>query len=406
MTHDVFISYSSLDKPAADAVCARLETDGVRSWIAPRDILPGSDWSEAIIDGIEGSRLMLLVFSSNSNQSQQVKREVERAVNKGLVIVPVRIQDVLPARNLEYFLSTPHWLDAMTPPFEQHLGYLSETVQFILSQPGDGAVPSPPHPVALPAARPAGVPRAALALALAAVAIGAVFGVRALLDGGDDQPGGGQGAPDSASIDPKFAGSWSLVTTPAEGPDQWTVSFRQDRTYSGEIVFEEKGTILSFDNQSPLPEPIGRPASRGTAQPFLTPDGGPGGLRGAAYTVNGKKVNASSILPIDFVAFAALGNPGNVGGLLSVTFDIVSDTEWKAEVTAGKVKWSVTFTAAGTKYTFRATHAESGTYEANSGKTRTVSSEGNVIDGTYSFQPDGSLVIKNDTGSGVWKKTE
>ncbi len=37
MAHDVFISHSSKNKPAADAVCHALEGDGVRCWIAPRD---------------------------------------------------------------------------------------------------------------------------------------------------------------------------------------------------------------------------------------------------------------------------------------------------------------------------------------------------------------------------------
>ena len=30
MAHDVFISYSKKDKAVADAICARLEQDGVR----------------------------------------------------------------------------------------------------------------------------------------------------------------------------------------------------------------------------------------------------------------------------------------------------------------------------------------------------------------------------------------
>jgi hypothetical protein len=70
---------------------------------------------------------MVLVFSQNANASPQIIREVERAVSKGLTIMPLRIEDVLPARNLEYFLGTPHWLDAISPPLEEHLEYLAET---------------------------------------------------------------------------------------------------------------------------------------------------------------------------------------------------------------------------------------------------------------------------------------
>src|SRR3954453_22374510 len=133
MAHDVFISYSSKDKPTADAVCATLEGRGIRCWIAPRDILPGMDWGESIIDAIEQSRVMILIFSGHANESPQIKREVERAVNKNVTVVPFRIENVPMSKSLEYFVSTPHWLDAMSPPFEHHLGQLADTLQRLLA---------------------------------------------------------------------------------------------------------------------------------------------------------------------------------------------------------------------------------------------------------------------------------
>ncbi len=89
MSHDVFISHSSKDKAIADAVCATLEAKGTRCWIAPRDILPGIDYGEAIIDAITQCRLMILVLSANANQSRQIIREVERAVNKDVTVIPL-----------------------------------------------------------------------------------------------------------------------------------------------------------------------------------------------------------------------------------------------------------------------------------------------------------------------------
>lgn len=106
MEYDVFVSYSHPDKAAADAACATLEQAGIRCWIAPRDIVPGTDWSESIINAIAGAKLMVLIFSQNANVSPQIKREVERAVNKGLPIIPVRIEDAVPSKALEYFIST------------------------------------------------------------------------------------------------------------------------------------------------------------------------------------------------------------------------------------------------------------------------------------------------------------
>jgi hypothetical protein len=135
MSHDVFICYSARDKTIATAICAVLEAEGVRCWMAPRDILPGADWGESIIDAINEAKAMVLVFSSNANDAQQqIKREVERAVNKGIAVIPFRIENVMPTKALEYFLSTPHWLDAFTPPLDGHVRQLADSIKRLLGK--------------------------------------------------------------------------------------------------------------------------------------------------------------------------------------------------------------------------------------------------------------------------------
>jgi hypothetical protein len=134
MAHDVFVSYASGDKAVADAVCATLEAHGVRCWIAPRDVLPGIHYGEAIIDAIHESRIMVLVFSSKANMSGHIPKEIERAVSQGITIMPMRIEDVVPAKSLDYFIGSVHWLDALTPPLEVHLQRLAANVQTLLSR--------------------------------------------------------------------------------------------------------------------------------------------------------------------------------------------------------------------------------------------------------------------------------
>jgi hypothetical protein len=137
MAHDVFLSYSSKDKPIVDSVCGTLEGKRIRCWVAPRDVLPGLPYAEAIVEAIESSRLMVLIFSASANNSPQVMREVERAVSKGIPIIPLRIEQVPPSKSLEYFISAPQWLDALTPPLEKHLQSLAETVQLLLVRQGE-----------------------------------------------------------------------------------------------------------------------------------------------------------------------------------------------------------------------------------------------------------------------------
>src|SRR5271168_5127986 len=141
VSFDAFISYASKDKIVADAVCARLEAAGIRCWIAPRDIVAGTSYGEAIIDAIHGAKVMVLVFSSSANASGHIPKEVERAVSSGVAILPFRIEDVAPGKSLDYFIGSVHWLDAMTPPMEKHLDNLAATVHKLIPAKGSELTP-------------------------------------------------------------------------------------------------------------------------------------------------------------------------------------------------------------------------------------------------------------------------
>jgi formylglycine-generating enzyme required for sulfatase activity len=134
MPHDVFISHSSKDKTIADAACACLESRGIRCWVAPRDIMPGADWSASIIDGISGAKAMVLILSSHSNVSKQVLREIERAANRSIPILPFRIEDIELSKSLEYFLSSSHWLDAYDGEFKHYVELLANSVARTLAR--------------------------------------------------------------------------------------------------------------------------------------------------------------------------------------------------------------------------------------------------------------------------------
>jgi hypothetical protein len=144
--HDVFISYAQKDKPIADAVCARMESRNIRCWIAPRDINPGKNFPEAIIEGIEEGKVLVVIFSSAANTSPHVTRELTHAVNKGRIIIPFRIEDVPPSKSMEYLIGVPHWLDAVTPPMEQHIDRLIETVEHIIGPRTKPAAPADTAP--------------------------------------------------------------------------------------------------------------------------------------------------------------------------------------------------------------------------------------------------------------------
>jgi hypothetical protein len=155
----VFVSYSHLDAEVANAICAAIEGGGRKCWMAPRDIRPSGEWAEQIIDGINAAAVMVMVFSSSSNKSPQVRREVERAINREMPVVPFRIEQVLPVKSLEYFLSTHHWFDAFNGPLESHIERLCTLLESMRTGRVDEDVSPVPtdaaHSFAMPPRTPA-----------------------------------------------------------------------------------------------------------------------------------------------------------------------------------------------------------------------------------------------------------
>ena len=120
MAHDVFISYSSKDKGAADALCAALEGDGLKCWIAPRDTEAGA-YGPSIVRAIRATRVFVLLLSEASNASQHVAREVERAVSLKLPIVPFALAPVTLSDDMEYYVASLHRIDGYPGAITQHL---------------------------------------------------------------------------------------------------------------------------------------------------------------------------------------------------------------------------------------------------------------------------------------------
>lgn len=129
MNYDVFVSYSSQSSELAMGVVEHLERGGVHCWVAPRDLAPGGEWAEGIIEGIESCSLFLLILCEQANGSPQVLREVERAVSKKVPIIPLMIGKISLSKSLEYFVSTHHWLQVSNAPSPSELESLSLAVQ-------------------------------------------------------------------------------------------------------------------------------------------------------------------------------------------------------------------------------------------------------------------------------------
>ena len=127
MNHDVFISYSSKNPQVALAVCHLLEEHGIKCWMAPRNIPPGSDFGDLIDDAIKASKVFLFIYSFESVNSKWCRGELNIAFSEEKIIIPYRI-DTTPIKGaVRVMLNQRHWLDAY-PDYQSQFTSLVEAV--------------------------------------------------------------------------------------------------------------------------------------------------------------------------------------------------------------------------------------------------------------------------------------
>ena len=154
----VFVSHSSKDREIATRICEALEAQGIRCWIASRDINPGENFGASIVRAIRAAKVMLLVFSQNASASDEIKKELVLAGQYRLTVIPARVEDVEPEDAFAYELSTRQWIDLFAD-FEREIARLGVWILNSIAvtdlAPGSasaghgaardaGAVPTPP----------------------------------------------------------------------------------------------------------------------------------------------------------------------------------------------------------------------------------------------------------------------
>jgi TolB-like protein/Flp pilus assembly protein TadD len=125
---NVFVSYASQDAAIAGAIVAILEKNGMRCWIAPRDVTPGSQYADEIVGAINNAKILVLVLSEHAVASPHVGKEIERASSKRRRIIGLRTDAAPLTRSFEYFLSESQWIDVAALGMPGALAKLTQAV--------------------------------------------------------------------------------------------------------------------------------------------------------------------------------------------------------------------------------------------------------------------------------------
>lgn len=140
--HILYISHASGDSQIARELSEKLERLGLPCWLAPRDVVAGASWGDAIAQAIISSKACILILSSKSNESAHVEREVELAFRHNIPVVPYRIEDITPSRSMDLLLAALQWFDAVGTDLDEHIPRFVQWLRQIIP---DTVPNSPPH---------------------------------------------------------------------------------------------------------------------------------------------------------------------------------------------------------------------------------------------------------------------
>jgi EipB-like/TIR domain len=145
MDSPVFVSFASKDRKVATSLCDALENRGIGCWISSRNIRPGDNFQVAIVRAIRAAKVMVLVFSGNSNNSDEVKKELVLAGQSRLVVIPVRVEDVAPSEAFAYEFATRQWID-LFGDWELSIRQLADQIEAVVESSPAKPPPSEEEP--------------------------------------------------------------------------------------------------------------------------------------------------------------------------------------------------------------------------------------------------------------------
>jgi hypothetical protein len=146
----VFISYRRSDRRIADRLFALLRERNVVAWYDAL-ISPSADWREAIVENLSTARVMVVLLSAAALDSEELRKELAVAVQEGVQLLGVRLEDVEPRGAFAYELARNNWFDVFSDP-EECLAALADVLAELVKTPRDTSFePGPREERRLPA---------------------------------------------------------------------------------------------------------------------------------------------------------------------------------------------------------------------------------------------------------------
>ncbi|MCP3960158.1 MAG: tetratricopeptide repeat protein [bacterium] len=138
--YDVFLSHSSADNPAVEAIAERLRAEGIEVFLDKWHLIPGNPWQEALEEALEASATCA-VFIGPGGISPWQNEEMRAALENGVEDRSARVIPVLlpggskpDKKKLPAFLRRRTWVDASGRVGEEALRQLVAGIRGVAAE--------------------------------------------------------------------------------------------------------------------------------------------------------------------------------------------------------------------------------------------------------------------------------
>ena len=132
----VFISYSTKNQNVADLLADTLDANGIKCWIATRNLKQGS-YAGQIVRAIKDASIFVILLSPDSIESPYVKNEINVAseqMKNGMKIVPFVIEECVLDDDCQYYLSRYEMISGLTPPIVDRINDLVDMLKALFDR--------------------------------------------------------------------------------------------------------------------------------------------------------------------------------------------------------------------------------------------------------------------------------
>ena len=129
-----FASYSARDADSVLPIVEALHSRGFNVWIDRKELAPGVNWSNSIVDAVRDARVLLWFAGRGTSTSEWMTFELQSVLERGdsaAIVIPVLVAGAEPEK-LPAIIRARQWLDArveiataierLAAVLEEHLG--------------------------------------------------------------------------------------------------------------------------------------------------------------------------------------------------------------------------------------------------------------------------------------------